>query len=114
MNRYVAAGITLDALAGKRIIVLTATMLASRVALEDVATLAPVGATVRRANGMEGVTYPGGGSVTIRSYRQGARGHSADVIYLDEGVDAELRDPAAWDSLRASVATSPHGEIIRP
>ncbi|WP_248240576.1 hypothetical protein [Microbacterium kunmingense] len=113
MNRYAAVGINQDAELGKRIIVLTVTTTESRAALEEIAALAPAEASARRANGLESIRYPSGGRVTIRSHRQGTRGHSADVLYLDGGVDAQVRDTAAWDSLRATLAASPHAEIIR-
>ncbi|KTR95356.1 hypothetical protein NS220_06000 [Microbacterium testaceum] len=116
MNRYAAAGINGDALKGKRIIVITRDGKASREALEQIAQAAPLGVdiTVRRANGAERISYPTtGGEVFIRSYRQGARGVSADILYLDDAVDALVRSTDAWTSLYASVATSQHAEVIR-
>lgn len=116
MNRYAAAGINADAIAGKRIIVITRDVQTSRDALEEIAQATPqdVNVVVRRANGAERISYPTtGGEVIIRSYRQGARGVSADVLYLDDAVDPLLRSTDAWASLYASVAASQHAEVIR-
>ncbi|MBD8477580.1 hypothetical protein [Microbacterium sp. CFBP 8794] len=116
MNRYAAAGINADAFKGKRIIVVTQDTTLSREALDQIAQAAPLGVdvTVRRANGAERVSYPTtGGEVIIRSHRQGTRGVSADVLYLDEGVDALVRDTHAWESLCASLNGSQHAEVIR-
>lgn len=114
MNRYAAHGIHADALTGRRILVITRTQTDARDALEQIAVHAePHSAHIRRANGLERITYDGGGRVVIRSHRgHGHRGITADTIYLDEGVDPELTiDQAA--SLMACLATSPTGELIR-
>lgn len=116
MNRYAAAGINGDAFKGKRIIVITRDTKASRDALEQITEAAPLGVdiTIRRANGTESISYPTtGGVVIIRSYRQGARGYAADILYLDEGADALVRSTDAWASLYANLATSQHAEVIR-
>ena len=113
MNRYAAAGIALDIAQGKHVIVLTSSTHASREALDVIAPLAPEASRVSRANGAEQITCPSGGRVKLRSVRQGTRGLGADIIYLDEGVDAELRSTDPWDSIRASLVTSPHAEVIR-
>lgn len=116
MNRYAAAGINADALAGKRIIVITQDTILSREALEQIAQAAPLGIDIRihPANGAESITYPTtGGKVIVRSYRQGARGVSADILYLDDAVDPLVRSTDAWASLYASLATSQHAEVIR-
>ena len=116
MNRYAAAGINADAIAGKRIIVITRDVQTSREALEEIAQAIPqdVDVVVRRANGAESISYPTtGGEITIRSYRQGARGVSADIVYLDEAVDPLLRGTDAWTSLYANLAASQHAQIIR-
>lgn len=116
MNRYVAEGINADAITGKRIIVITRDVRTSRDALEEIAHAVPldVDVVVRRANGAESISYPiTGGEVIIRSYRQGARGVSADVLYLDDAVDPLVRSTDAWTSLYATLAASQHAEIIR-
>jgi len=116
MNRYAAAGINEDALKGRRIIVITQDTKLSREALKQIAQAVPldVDVVIRRANGAESINYPTiGGEVIIRSYRQGARGHSADILYLDDAVDQLVRSTDAWTSLYASVAASQHAEVIR-
>jgi hypothetical protein len=115
MNRYAALGISKDAEQGKRVIVITVLGIESRCALDEIAAQATADITVRRANGREQIDYPNGGRVTVRTHRQhlGLRGHNADVLYLDVGVDALIHDTAVWDSLWACTATSPHRELIR-
>lgn len=112
MNRYVAAGIAADIAQGKRVIVLTLTTDLSREALDELAERAPEGSRIERANGAERITCPSGGRVILRSYRQGSRGHGADVIFLDYGVDERLGE-SDWRSLQASLSGSPHRELIR-
>lgn len=113
MNRYAAAGIAFDAAQGKRVIVLTSSSLTAREALRAIAACAPEQSIVVRTNGGERIVCPSGGQVKLRPMHHGARGLSADIIYLDEGVDAELRGTDQWDSIRASLAGSPHAEVIR-
>lgn len=115
MNRYAAAGINADAEQGKRIIVITALHSETRHALDEIAAQATTEVRVRRANGDERIDYPNGGRVIIRSHRQhlGLRGVTADVLYLDGGVDALIRDTAVWDSLWACTAASPHRDLVR-
>lgn len=106
MNRYAASGISADAVQGKRIIVITRDLMTSGEALEQIVQATPtdIDITTRRANGAQRISYPTtGGEVIIRSYRQGARGVSADILYLDESVDPLIRGTNAWT---ASTPTS--------
>lgn len=116
MNRYAAAGINADAAQGRRVIVITRDGAALRDALDQLtaAMHTDTPTTIRRANGAESINYPDtGGEITIRSYRQGARGITADTLYLDEAVDPLVRDTNAWTALYASLAASQHPEVIR-
>ncbi|WP_193596086.1 hypothetical protein [Microbacterium sp. YJN-G] len=113
MNRYAAAGISIDASAGKRIIVVTPIMGMIRSAMDEIIRsldgVDPDSFRVRRANGAERIDFPSGGSIRFHSARSSMRGMSANVVYLDDNADREMTD--AWRDLYA--VTHPNGEIIR-
>lgn len=117
MNRFAAAGITFDAMAGRRILVVTVNERESTEALNALAQAADAaGCPVRviRARGAERIDYLlCRGRVTIRSHRQGGHGLSADTVFLDAGVDAELRSPHDFADFAVIVGASPTGEVIR-
>lgn len=115
MNKYAARGIVLDAIEGKRILVLTVGVHEIKHVLGELnAQLGDsVPTRVRRVNGSAGIDITGAGRVKVKSWRQSIRGAVFDVIYLDTGVDSEIRSLEKFEELRFSVATSPSGEIIR-
>lgn len=116
MNRFEAIGLDAEAIAGKKIIVVTRAVEENSVVLNHL--LAAAEATehrrrVSRANGLQSIDYDSGGTVRVRSYRQGTRGMMADIVFLDDDVDRMLSVPHGWGDVHASLAASPHHEIIR-
>lgn len=113
MNKYSALGLTEAAAAGRRILIVTDGQRAARACLDTLMMgETHVPSLIRRGNGLEGVEYPSGGCIAIRSWRsQGHRGISADTVYLDTGVERQLTEDIAA-SLIACTATSPTGEIV--
>lgn len=113
MNRYTVAGIIADVTAGRRVLVVTADLRASRNALQSVVDQLEAGGRmgdvrVLRSAGMERIDRPAGGGVTFRSVRQGARGHTADVLVLEAApTPDELAD------FLPVIATSSVRELIR-
>lgn len=109
MNRYVAAGAALDALGGKRVLIYC-----SRrdlpAALGAVASVAPeVVSRVSHAAGRQSVEFSTGGRVVFARSEMGMRGHTADVVLIDE---AHLAPPDVYVS--AAIAVNPTGgEVIR-
>jgi hypothetical protein len=110
MNRYAAQGITRDAEGGKHVIVITINQRETSAALDELATCSAE-AQVTRSRGHERIAYPTGGAVTICSYRQGLRGLSADVLYLDDRVRDTI-SPEALNEMLPALATSTHHELI--
>ena len=116
MNRFAALGLAVEAASGKSIIVVTRTVGQNRDVLDQLVAVPDAShciAEVRRANGEQGIDYFSGGKVRIRSHGQGTRGMSADIIFLDDGVDQLVSVPHGWACLNASLAASPHGELVR-
>lgn len=111
MNRYAALGMTIDALDGKNIMVLTRTREDKAGVIDELEAFAPEGTRIKRVKDGERITYPNGKHIVIRSHRQGVRGHTPNMVYLDEGVDSELNEQA-WSSIHAALQTS-RGEFIR-
>lgn len=111
MNRYAALGMTLDALEGNNIMVLTRTREDKAGVIDELEAFAPEGTRIARVRDGERITYPNGKHIVIRSHRQGVRGHSPNVCYLDEGVDPEMT-PDQYTEVMACLLTT-GGEIIR-
>lgn len=100
MNKYAARGLILDAIEGRRILVLTVTTgEALRVLDELAAQIGNLDAKVRRINGLPRIDVPGGGRISVRSWRQSLRGNLYDVAFIEPGVDAEARDLDWWAGL---------------
>lgn len=110
MNKYTAVGLAQAAAGGARILVLTVDQQDVRFAIDPCLPLATEAqARVYRTNGTARIDYTSGGSLTFRSHRANLRGLSADVIYLDAGVDE--RAPLLINDLYPLIATG--GEITR-
>jgi hypothetical protein len=112
MDRHAATEVLRDMRSGLRVLVLSETRLLARCAFEAVA--AEVGSSERafRAYGNERI-IPGAGNGWVRFHgvRSGTpRGISADVAVFDE----VRPDQAMLDAVRANLATSPVGKIVRP
>ncbi|PPF39963.1 hypothetical protein [Pseudoclavibacter sp. AY1H1] len=116
MNRFAALGLAVEAASGKSIIVITRTLRQNADVLDQLVAVPDAShciAKTRRANGEQSVDYLSGGTVRIRSHGQGTRGMSADIIFLDDGVDQLVSVPHGWACLNASLAASPHAELVR-
>lgn len=102
--------------AGRRVIVLSASVRLSRDALETVAAAAITAdlddaLVVRRAAGASRVACPRtGGQATFRSGGQGVHGMTADVVLLDDGYDPS---PAVLAGVAPVLAVS-GGQVVRP
>lgn len=76
---------------------------------EDFISVADViadGATVRRTNGAESISFPNGGRIWFKSFRAG-RGFLCDRLYVPEGISGEH-----LMNLAPSVNTSKDGAVI--
>ncbi len=109
MNRYTATGVLNDMRQGRRVIVLTATQQAARLAFEQVAAQAAADEKARRTNGCERITAANGtGWIAFGSTRGTQhRGTTADVVFLDSGC------PDTPSMVAPIVAASPVGEVVR-
>ncbi|HWU30206.1 MAG TPA: hypothetical protein VN041_14075 [Microbacterium sp.] len=113
MNKYTAAGLIAEARRGRDVAVITSDV---HSAMEDLQrSPGMIGATVRRANGLEEIRAHGdSGRIIVRRPGQGMRGLTADVVFLD----ADLV-PRGFDSMDlyqdalAIIHASPDGEIVR-
>ena len=112
MNKYTAIGLLGAAAEGKRIIVLSPHDRAARDAVDEVRTIAP-DLEWRSTAADQRVTLPGGGSIRFLSDNHGLRdrlrGTSADIVLVEDDYAGRSHS----DEVRAVIATSPHGEIIR-
>lgn len=116
MNKYAARGIMLDAIEGKRILVLTVGVHEITHVLGELEAQfgeVPCHARVQRRGGGSGIDIEGAGRVAVMSWRQSHRSTTFDTVYLDSGVDAEIRSLDKLAELRGALSTSPAGEIIR-
>ena len=109
MHRYVAEGLLRDAAIGKRVLVF-ATCGRAREIFRQASALAAnqTGVTrILRANGRECVEFANGGRLRFISTSFAARGHEADVVYVEGWNDLNdtLRDDIRPAALR--------GELIR-
>jgi len=113
MNKYAATGIVLEAAAGKRfaIVVGKATLIQEALdAFAEASDAWDLGATVRRVNGDERVSLPGGGTIYLTTPRRGSRlGRIAvDVVFIDNEahrtLESDDHDPRAYDRFRFDVA----------
>lgn len=119
MNKFAAIGLTEDALhSGKRVLVITHS--ARPYEMQELEAVAPEGAISRvvRANGRARIDYVNGGRVDFRSREQiergGARGLSADVVFIDAGIDERVDDTIRFHrDLRLVVAASADGQVVR-
>jgi hypothetical protein len=118
MHQHTAQRLLWESSRGKRVIAITmnatqsSTSLDAMVtALEGLACFLPKGARVIRSIGNPRIEHPSGGAVTLRTHRQGTRGLTADILYLDEAVHDTLT-PEALNEMMPSLATSPHHELI--
>ncbi len=112
MNRYTAQGIAMDALAGRRVLVVSRRQREARLAFEEMLDLTGEAARdVIAANGRELIQWPNGGSVAfVPGLGHSMRGMTADTVFLD---DRTGDDPEVVDMAVACITTSSHGEIIR-
>ncbi|WP_104084236.1 hypothetical protein [Cryobacterium sp. Y11] len=112
MNKYTAIGLLSAAAEGKRIIVLSPHARARRDAFDEMRTSAP-DLEWRLTNGDQRVTLPSGGSIRFlsdnRGLRDRLRGTIADIVLVEDDYAGRTHS----DEVRAVIATSPHGEIIR-
>lgn len=96
MNEYAARSMLIDISQGERIVVVVRDYRAVHNAVRVIAAeneRIDWGATIRRANGAERVTYPGGGSITFATpLSNRMRGRSADVVFIDNDADRVLCD----------------------
>ena len=121
MNRYAAEGIIMRAFEdAQRFVIVNHNAHASREAFNELRSAASrMGvdstATVQAANGQEQYSYQHGGNIRFITLSKGdtLRGVTADTIYIDgETTDAALTTTMMQD-MHASIAASPHGEIIQ-
>lgn len=110
MNKYAALGLAGEANDGKLIIVISETVHHAQQAMRDFEGLLVEPAHVRRANGDEHVRYPSGGTIHFKSRRQGVRGYSADIVFID--WDVEVADPNFTHEILPAVAAT-GGVIVR-
>lgn len=117
MNRYVTEGALLDAQAGRRVGFLMEGDLVRHVFPEcagrAVSRFAVDGVVVRRRNGGEQITFPGGGSVKFFRSVKAMRGVRLDVVVVERGGPYDGAEPL-FDELASTVgATSDGFELIR-
>jgi hypothetical protein len=94
--------------AGRRVIVMSESLLSARSAMQDVAAQLEPGETARRSNGHEECIGTGPGRIRFLSARsKGVRGMSADVLF----ADADLTREQLEDILPA-LALSSHRELM--
>lgn len=114
MNRYAVAGIAADVAAGRRVLLLAATLDHGRRAFRQVEErFVDAGAMidVKRSNGQERIQTVNGGLLLIGSVRAESswRGRTADVLVVEDygwnPVDLERMLPV--------IAASPDGELVR-
>ena len=83
MNRYVLEGIIRDAQAGKRILCVVPSREVQHIItrLESASGIA----LLRRSHGDERVLFTSGGGITFaHARREAMRGHSADIVVIDD------------------------------
>lgn len=109
MNRYIVEGLLRDATTGKRVLVFAAQGGARKI-FRHVSVLAANQTGVKRilrANGRECVEFTNGGRLRFISTSHAARGHEADVVYVEAWNDLS-------DRQREDIAPSAlRGELIR-
>lgn len=117
MNRYAAAGLTADALAGKRIVVLSPTSGMAYDAMDTVVRTLddadPDTFRVRRANGEERIEFLSGGRIRFQSARFSLRGMSADVVFIDADRVLSATHRADLHTDLREVTGPVGGEVIR-
>lgn len=115
MNKFAARGLLQDAVEGRHILVLT-------IGVHEIVHVlgefkdqcgASLPARVALSRGHGSIRIEGAGRIHVKSWRQTLRGTRFDTVYLDTGVDSELRSLDRLKELRAVIATSDRGEIIR-
>lgn len=120
MNRFAAFGLFFDALAGRRILVLTARRTEIASAMSCFTSRPEIaehpGFKVRRTNGDECIEFRGAGRLGFHSVASSLRGFRADVVFIDDAADLML-DEGRRTELHADlgrvIASSPNGEIVR-
>ena len=117
MNRYVTEGAVLDAQAGRRVGFLMEGDLVHHVFAEcaerAVSSFTVDGVVVRRRNGEEWITFPGGGSVKFFRSVKAMRGVRLDVVVVERGGPYDGADPLFHDLAATVGATSNGFELIR-
>jgi hypothetical protein len=126
MNKYAAEGLLLDALGGKKIVVVSRRFTEAHEAFgvfEDVtARMSIVGMKVYRAHGQQRFVFEGRGQILFCTpHANCLRGTSADVIFIDNDADRVLdtgttegyeRTRNFMDDLHAVVAVC-NGVVMR-
>lgn len=113
MNRLTAKALADEAESGKHVLVLSGGLRISRNAFDEtIAAARDRISKTRRANGQEQIEI-GKGRIDFRSIRSNLNGISADLLFIDWVAEIELRELDRWADMRAIVASSPTGEIIR-
>ncbi|WP_417555605.1 hypothetical protein [Microbacterium sp.] len=114
MNKYTAAGLVAEARRGRDIAVITTDVHSAMEELQR--TPGMIGATVRRANGLEEIRAHGdSGRIVVRRPGVGMRGVTgADVVFLDADLVPRGADTMdLYHDALAMIHGSPNGEIIR-
>ena len=114
MNLYAAHGLIADALAGRRILVLTYRQREIPQVIDELAHRCHhmPGVTITRTRRAERITFPGTGRIDVRPAGGCLRGMSADFVYLDEGAD-RIASVEALANIRHVLEGGTPGEIIR-
>lgn len=125
MNEYAATTMLMNAMVGERILIVVRDHHAVRDAVESFRqpneTYA-FGAKIRIANGAESVCLPSGGRIDFATPRGSRmRGHSADVVFIDNEAHRVLEDAQgrknldAYDRFRddvQAVLASRNGRVV--
>lgn len=115
MNKFAALGLLEAAAQGKTVLVVEHTQGAAREALREFEPIAEEASSwvrrIRRANGGERIDMISGGRITFTSHRSSIRGMTADVVFIDWGVETD--DPHFVDRAMHLIAGRPDAEIIR-
>jgi hypothetical protein len=114
VNKYVAFGLTAEAVAGKHMIVVSHNSRAARDAMTEFLTLAKqVGAEVRQASGREGIKYIGGGHIRFVGTRTDGRGINADIVFIDWDAGTDNADLLHEAQALIATSISINGQIVR-
>lgn len=116
MNRFTAEGIAQEAIAGKRVLVISPNVAANIAAMDDceaALTRADDILRVSRLNGNSHIATHAGGSVTFKTHGRVGADTQADIVFIDAGVDEKMTNPDDYETLHHIVRHSAHAEIIR-